>query len=167
MIVTKNLIVRSHFANVDRWLAVSTNFVSGYGLQVALLNFMITPEGLEDQLLGIVVAQERPDLEKQKNQLIIQSADNKRKLKEVEDQILQVLSDSKGNILEDEGAVNILQESKVVSDDIQRKQKAAEKTEKAIDDTRVSYQPIAGAAPVLHTGLHLSLIHISEPTRPY
>lgn len=111
---------------------------------------MITPEGLEDQLLGIVVAQERPDLEKQKNQLIIQSAENKRKLKEVEDQILQVLSDSKGNILEDEGAVNILQESKVVSDDIQRKQQAAEKTEKAIDDTRVSYQPIAGANPKHH-----------------
>lgn len=108
---------------------------------------MITPEGLEDQLLGIVVAQERPDLEKQKNQIIIQGAENKRKLKEIEDQILQVLSDSKGNILEDEGAVNVLQEAKVVSDDIQRKQKAAEKTEKAIDDTRVSYQPIAGTVP--------------------
>lgn len=27
--------------------------------KVALLNFMITPEGLEDQLLGIVVAKER------------------------------------------------------------------------------------------------------------
>ena len=27
--------------------------------KVTLLNFMITPEGLEDQLLGIVVAKER------------------------------------------------------------------------------------------------------------
>ncbi|CAL1288615.1 unnamed protein product, partial [Larinioides sclopetarius] len=27
--------------------------------KVSLINFMITPEGLEDQLLGIVVAQER------------------------------------------------------------------------------------------------------------
>lgn len=27
--------------------------------KVCLLNFMITPEGLEDQLLGIVVAKER------------------------------------------------------------------------------------------------------------
>lgn len=27
--------------------------------KVLLLNFMITPEGLEDQLLGIVVAEER------------------------------------------------------------------------------------------------------------
>jgi dynein heavy chain, axonemal len=115
-------------------------------VQVTLLNFMITPTGLEDQLLGIVVAQERPDLERQKNQLIIQGAENKRKLKEVEDQILQVLSSSQGNILEDEAAVNVLQEAKLVSDDIQRKQRAAEKTEAAIDEARVLYEPIAGAS---------------------
>lgn len=50
-----------------------------FGLfQVTLLNFMITPEGLEDQLLGIVVARERPELEEEKNALILQSAENKR-----------------------------------------------------------------------------------------
>ncbi len=32
---------------------------------------MTTPEGLEDQLLGIVVARERPDLEDEKNKLIV------------------------------------------------------------------------------------------------
>ena len=47
-------------------------------VQVTLLNFMITPEGLEDQLLGIVVAREKPELEEEKNALILQSADNKR-----------------------------------------------------------------------------------------
>jgi dynein heavy chain len=39
-------------------------------IQVTLLNFMITPEGLQDQLLGIVVARERPDLEEQYTALI-------------------------------------------------------------------------------------------------
>ena len=39
---------------------------------------MITPEGLQDQLLGIVVARERPELEEEKNALILQGADNKR-----------------------------------------------------------------------------------------
>ena len=39
---------------------------------------MITHEGLQDQLLGIVVAKERPELEEEKNALILQSADNKR-----------------------------------------------------------------------------------------
>jgi dynein heavy chain len=39
---------------------------------------MITPQGLEDQLLGIVAAKEKPELEEKKNQLIIESADNKK-----------------------------------------------------------------------------------------
>ena len=47
-------------------------------VKVTLLNFMITNEGLEDQLLGIVVARERPELEQEKNALILQSADNKK-----------------------------------------------------------------------------------------
>ena len=33
---------------------------------------MITMEGLQDQLLGIVVARERPELEEEKSQLILQ-----------------------------------------------------------------------------------------------
>lgn len=40
-------------------------------VKVTLLNFMITLEGLSDQLLGVVVAQERPDLEAQRQQLVI------------------------------------------------------------------------------------------------
>lgn len=39
---------------------------------------MITPEGMQDQLLGIVVARERPDLEEEKQALILQGAENKR-----------------------------------------------------------------------------------------
>ena len=75
--------------------------------QVTLLNFMITEEGLQDQLLGIVVAKERPELEEEKNTLILQSADNNKKLKEIENQILEILSSSEGNILEDEAAVTV------------------------------------------------------------
>lgn len=39
---------------------------------------MITPVGLDDQLLGIVVAKEKPELESEKNQLIVQGAANKK-----------------------------------------------------------------------------------------
>ena len=42
-------------------------------VKVTLLNFTITPAGLEDQLLGIVVVKERPELEEQKNALIVQT----------------------------------------------------------------------------------------------
>lgn len=70
-----------------------------------LLRAPLRRSGLEDQLLGIVVAEERPDLQEAKNRLIIQSAENQRQLKELEDKILHVLSTSQGNILEDETAI--------------------------------------------------------------
>lgn len=63
-------------------------------VKVTLINFMITSEGLQDQLLSIVAAKEKPELEEQKNNLILQSAENKRKQKEIEDTILEVLSSS-------------------------------------------------------------------------
>jgi dynein heavy chain len=115
-------------------------------LQVSLLNFMTTPEGLEDQLLGIVVAAERPDLENEKNRLIVSGAANKRKLKETEDEILRVLSSSSGNILEDEQAVNVLQSSKLLADDISQKQKISDETEQKIDQARQG-EPAVGFLP--------------------
>jgi dynein heavy chain, axonemal len=60
------------------------HYLPEISVKVSLLNFMITPEGLEDQLLGIVVTKERPELEEEKTQLILLSAENKRKLKEIE-----------------------------------------------------------------------------------
>ena len=50
---------------------------------------------------------------------MVTSAENKKRLKEIEDEILRVLSTSQGNILEDASAVQILGDAKKVSDDIQ------------------------------------------------
>jgi hypothetical protein len=116
---------------------------------VSLINFMITLDGLEDQLLGVVVAKERPDLAEEKNQLILQGAQNKKSLKEIEDKILKVLSSSEGNILEDEEAVQVLSASKVLSDEISEKQKIADETEVKIDSARAGYRPVAKHSSIL------------------
>ena len=55
----------------------------------------------------------RPELEEERQALIVQSASNKKQLKEIEDKILETLSSSEGNILEDESAIKILDSSKV------------------------------------------------------
>ncbi|KAM4651998.1 dynein axonemal heavy chain 12 [Discoglossus pictus] len=117
--------------------------------KVSLLNFMITPEGLEDQLLGIVVAKERPELEEERNALILQSAANKKQLKEIEDKILETLQSSEGNILEDESAIRILDSAKIMSNEISKKQQIAEKTEIKIAESREGYRPIAKHSSVL------------------
>ncbi|KAM4737020.1 LOW QUALITY PROTEIN: dynein axonemal heavy chain 12-like [Anableps anableps] len=117
--------------------------------KVSVLNFMITPEGLEDQLLGIVVAKERPELEEERNALILQSADNKRKLKEIENKILETLQSSEGNILEDESAIQVLDSAKIMSNEITKKQQIAEKTEIKIAESREGYRAIAKHSSVL------------------
>ncbi|XP_050432703.1 dynein axonemal heavy chain 7-like isoform X2 [Adelges cooleyi] len=125
------------------------HYLPDIAVKVVLVNFMITPDGLEDQLLGVVVAKDRPDLEAEKNQLIVQGAENARLLKDIEDKILQVLSSSEGNILEDEEAVNILSSSKVLANEIQVKQAEAEITERTIDKTRHQYQGVAAYSMTL------------------
>ncbi|XP_038127258.1 dynein heavy chain 12, axonemal [Cyprinodon tularosa] len=125
------------------------HYLPDLATKVSLLNFMITPEGLEDQLLGIVVAKERPELEEERNTLILQSADNKRQLKEIEDKILETLQSSEGNILEDESAIQILDSAKIMSTEITEKQQIAEKTEMKIAESREGYRPIAKHSSIL------------------
>ena len=64
-----------------------------------MVNFAVKKDGLEAQLLGIVVQKEEPNLEKQKSELVIRVAAGKRQLVELEDQILKLLSESTGSLL--------------------------------------------------------------------
>lgn len=66
-----------------------------------------------------------------------------RSLKDIEDEILRVLSSSEGDILDDEGAVTVLSSSKVLANEIKEKQAAAEITEQSIDKTRQQYRVVA------------------------
>lgn len=54
------------------------HYLPEVAVKVTLLNFMITIPGLREQLLAITVSRERPDLEAEKNQLIISGAENKK-----------------------------------------------------------------------------------------
>ncbi|TPX59753.1 hypothetical protein SpCBS45565_g07659 [Spizellomyces sp. 'palustris'] len=116
---------------------------------VTLLNFTLAASGLEDQLLAIVVANERPDLEEAKNQLTINNAQMKKELKDIEDKILYLLSSVQGSPVDDERLIDTLGASKETSEEIQRKVAAAEQTEKDIDTTRNKYTPVAVRTRIL------------------
>merc|ERR1711968_354358 len=111
-------------------------------VKVNLLNFMATAEGLQDQMQGIVVATEQPELEQKREELVLEDAANKRQLKEIEDLILKLLKEAEGNILDDEVLINTLSESKKTSDDIKIKVKAAEKIAVTMQKVRESYIPV-------------------------
>lgn len=54
------------------------HYLPEVSVKVTLLNFVTTIAGLQDQLLSTTVARERPDLEAEKNTLIVQGAANKK-----------------------------------------------------------------------------------------
>lgn len=62
-----------------------------YG-KTMIINFNVTLSGLRDQLLNEVVGFEKPELEKQRKQLVIETSQNRAALKELEDTLLSELS---------------------------------------------------------------------------
>ncbi len=57
--------------------------------KTAIVNFAVKEQGLEAQLLGIVVRKERPELEEQKDKLVVNIANSKKELVALEDKILR------------------------------------------------------------------------------
>ena len=119
-------------------------------IKVTLINFTVTMQGLESQLLGEVVKAERPDIEQKKIQLLLQMADDKKQLQQLEAKILQMLSESEGNILDDEVLINTLSESKMTSIAIAERVSEAEITELEINEARSAYSVVATRGSIIY-----------------
>ena len=146
---------RFSFAALPRILSCRTtklpnpHYAPEVCVKVTLLNFAITQVGLEDQLLGVVIREELPEIEERKNKLVVQNAKMKAQLKGIEDKILELLSSTEGNILDNTDVVLALDNAKQTSNEIDIKVKEAEKTEKEIDASREEYRPVAFRASSL------------------
>ncbi|XP_048373762.1 dynein axonemal heavy chain 2 [Sphaerodactylus townsendi] len=117
--------------------------------QTTIVNFAVKEQGLEAQLLGIVVRKERPELEEQKDSLVLNIAAGKRKLKELEDEILRLLNEATGSLLDDVQLVNTLQTSKITATEVTDQLETSETTEIKIDTAREAYRPCAQRASIL------------------
>lgn len=118
--------------------------------QTTLINFTVTRDGLEDQLLAEVVKAERPDLEELKADLTKQQNDFKIMLKGLEDDLLSRLSSAGGNILGDTALVENLETTKKTAAEIEEKVTEAKITSQEIDVAREHYRPAAARASLLY-----------------
>jgi dynein heavy chain len=119
-------------------------------IQVTLINFLVSMTSLEDQLLAEIVRIELPEMEKQRNDLIVSINSDKQQLQMLEDRILKLLFSSEGNILDDEELVETLNESKETSIVIASRLVDTEKTEETITIEREKYRPLAAKGAVLY-----------------
>ena len=118
-------------------------------VKVTLLNFAITPRGLQEQLLGVAIAEELPEIQEQKELLVVNNAKMNKQLDDIETKILFMLENCKGNILDDVDIIETLDSAKIMSNDIGEKMKEAAITEKEINEQRAHYKPLADHASTL------------------
>nr|XP_023509291.1 dynein heavy chain 9, axonemal isoform X13 [Equus caballus] len=128
--------------------------------QATLINFTVTRDGLEDQLLAAVVSMERPDLEQLKSDLTKQQNGFKITLKTLEDNLLSRLSSASGNFLGETALVENLEITKQTAAEVEKKVQEAKVTEVKINEAREHYRPAAARASLLYFIMNdLSKIH--------
>lgn len=82
---------------------------------------MCNYSGLVDQMLSLVTIQECPDLEQERNAIIMSCAEMKQNLGEIEDKILHRLMVSEEPIIDDIDLIHMLEVSKAQSEEIKVK----------------------------------------------
>ena len=120
-------------------------------IKVTVINFTVTPKGLEDQLLADVVRYERADLEQRADKTVTEISEGKSQLKDIEDRILQLLASSGNNILDTDDLVNTLADAKKTSDAVSHNLQVAEATQRDILAARERYRPVATRGSLIYT----------------
>ncbi|KAF0291565.1 Dynein heavy chain 10, axonemal [Amphibalanus amphitrite] len=114
-----------------------------------VINYTVTTKGLEDQLLSVVVGSERRDLEEQRENLISETSQNKRLLKDLEDALLRELSTCQGNMLDNTELLQTLEDTKEKATEVFEKLELAATTATDIDRLRDGFRPVAKRGALL------------------
>lgn len=114
-----------------------------------VINYTVTLSGLEDQLLSVVVRNERPDLEEQREHLIAETSENKNLLQNLEDSLLRELSTTTGNMLDNVELVETLENTKSKAKEVSEKLILAAQTAIDINKLRDGYRSVSNRGAIL------------------
>lgn len=108
---------------------------------------------MENQLLSVVVRTERPDIEEQRETLIMETSENKKLLKHLEDSLLREIAADQGNMLDNIDLIETLENIKSSANEVMTKLFLAEVTSADIDKLREGYRPVAERGAILFSVL--------------
>lgn len=115
-----------------------------------IINYGVTMDGLASQLLNVVVAHERQDLEESYAVLVTDMSDNAQLIVSLENTLLKELSTSEGNILDNEELILTLENTKSKAEEIKVKLEKAAFTRDEINEARAVYKPVAKRGSIMY-----------------
>lgn len=118
--------------------------------KVTVVDFTVTPAGLEDQLLARLVLKERRELEERRRLLLEEVQAYRRRVAQLEADLLLRLSSSTGNLLEDNQLVEVLAATKATAREVADKMAVAGDTRARITEACEEYRPAAHRATLLY-----------------
>ncbi|XP_011694340.1 PREDICTED: dynein heavy chain 10, axonemal [Wasmannia auropunctata] len=118
-----------------------------------VINYMVTTAGLENQLLSVVVRTERPDIEEQRETLIMETSENKNLLQQLEDSLLREITVNQGSMVDNIELIKTLENIKSSANEVMKKLSLAEATAVDINRLRESYRPVAERGAILFSVL--------------
>jgi dynein heavy chain len=118
--------------------------------RTSIIDFTVTIKGLEDQLLGRVILSEKKELEAERTNLIAEVTSNKRKMKELEENLLLKLTTVQGSLLDDETVMEVLNNTKEMAATVSQKLTTASEMEKKLSSAREEFRPVATRGSVLY-----------------
>lgn len=116
----------------------------------AVIDFTVTMNGLEDQLLSRVIETEKKELEQERIELIAEVTSQKRKMQKLEHDLLIKLTTVKGSLVDDESVLYTLNKTKDTALDVSKKLEVAGITQASISVMRENYRSIATRGSVLY-----------------
>ena len=137
----------------------SCHFTPDLCSRVTFLNFTITQSSLQNQILDIVLKNERPEVNNKKEELIKAQREYKLQLRQLEEDLLTALN-SEGNLLENNEVMTRLEDIKKKSFEISEEVSKSEDIMRELESTMNEYAPLANKASRIFFALDsLEIIH--------
>ncbi|XP_042877142.1 dynein heavy chain, cytoplasmic-like isoform X4 [Penaeus japonicus] len=118
--------------------------------RVTFVNFTVTRSSLQSQCLNQVLKAERPDIDDKRSNLLKLQGEFQLRLRQLEKNLLQVLNDSKGQILDDDSVITTLETLKKEAADISLKVQETDKTMHEIEMVSQQYLPLSSACSSIY-----------------